>query len=162
MIASVPYLLLILLVFLADRLSKLWAIAYLNAYGPTQINGLLSIQETYNRGIAFGMFQGIGPAVGWLTIAIVAGMFIYLLRLPREEKLIKVGLALIIGGAMGNLIDRVMVGQVLDFIETPLRSGIFNIADVAINLGMILVILATVLSLLHSRDQDAAEASPSG
>lgn len=162
MIASIPYLLLILLVFLADRLSKLWAIAYLNAYGPTRINGLLSIQETYNSGIAFGMFQGVGPAIGWLTIAIVAGMLIYLLRLPREEKLIKIGLALIIGGAIGNLIDRVTVGEVLDFIETPLRSGIFNVADVAINLGMILVILAVVLSLLHSRDQGSAETSPSG
>lgn len=162
MIASILYLLLILLVFLADRLSKLWAIAYLNAYGPTRINGLLSIQETYNGGIAFGMFQGVGPAIGWLTIAIVAGMLIYLLRLPREEKLIKIGLALIIGGAMGNLIDRITVGKVLDFIETPLRSGIFNVADVAINLGMILVILAVVLSLLHSRDQGSAETSPSG
>ncbi len=161
MTASIPYFLLILLVFLADRLSKLWAFAYLSAHGPTQVNGLLSIQETYNRGIAFGMLQGIGPLVGWLTIAIVAGMFIYLLRLPKGETMIKVGLALVIGGAMGNLIDRVIVGQVLDFIETPLRSGIFNVADVAINLGMILVLLATVLSLLRSRSQSVTEAPPS-
>ena len=154
------YLFLILIVFMADRLSKLWAISYLNEYGPTQINPLLSIQETYNRGIAFGLFQGIGPLVGWLTIAVVMGMFIYLVRLPREEKLITIGLALIIGGAMGNLIDRIMVGQVLDFVETPLRSGIFNVADVAINLGMIIVLTATFWSMLRSRSQNLAEALP--
>ena len=154
------YLFLIFVAFMADRLSKLWAISYLSEHGPTQINALLSIQETYNRGIAFGMFQGIGPLVGWLTIAVVAGMFIYLVRLPKEEKLIKVGLALIIGGAMGNLIDRIMVGQVLDFVETPLRPGIFNVADVAIYLGMIIVLLATIWSMLRSRNQNLTEAPP--
>jgi signal peptidase II len=155
-----PYFI-IFLVFLADRLSKWWVISYLGEHGPTRINALFSIQETYNRGIAFGMFQGIGPLVGWLTIAVVVGMLIYLVHLPKEEKLVQIGLALLIGGALGNLIDRIIVGKVLDFIVTPLRPGIFNVADVAINLGIIIILLATIWSALRPRNQDLAEAPPS-
>ena len=153
---------LIVLAFLADRLSKWWAVTYLGEYGPTRINALFSVQETYNRGIAFGMFQGIGPLIGWLTIAVVAGMLIYLLRLPKEEKLLRIGLALLIGGALGNLIDRIMVGKVLDFIVTPLRPGIFNVADVAIYLGMIIILLATFWSSSRARNQNLAEVPPFG
>jgi signal peptidase II len=152
----IPYLLLILLVFLIDRISKWWALSYLTAHGATRINALFSIQETYNRGIAFGMFQGIGPVIGWLTIAVVVGMFVYLLRLSENTKLVKIGLALLIGGALGNLVDRILVGKVLDFIETPLRPGIFNVADVAINLGIILILLTAIWSALRSHSQEPA------
>lgn len=149
---------LILVVFAADRLSKRWAFSFLSEHGPTQINAYLSIQETYNKGIAFGMFQGAGPYIGWLTIVVVIGMFIYLLRLPKSEKLTRIGLALIIGGALGNMVDRVMTGEVLDFIVTPLRSSVFNVADIAINVGMAITILATVLSVQRARKQDLAKA----
>lgn len=147
----------ILLVFLADRLSKRWAASYLSEYGPTQFSAYFSIQETYNKGIAFGMFQGAGPLVGWLTIAVIVGMFVYLVRLPKEEKLLRIGLALIIGGALGNMIDRITVGQVLDFIETPFRSSIFNVADIAINVGMVIIVLATIWSTLRARKQNPVE-----
>ena len=157
-----PYLILIFLVFLADRISKWWAASYLAAHGAAQINALFSIREAYNRGIAFGMFQGIGPLVGWLTIVVVAGLLIYLARLPEDAKLVKIGLALIIGGALGNLVDRILVGKVLDFIETPFRPGIFNVADLAINLGIIIILLATIRSALRERDRKYPEAPPSG
>lgn len=136
-------LLFILLAFLADRVTKLWAAQFLAANGPTQIHSLLTIQEAYNRGIALGLFQGIGPFVGWLTIFIVLGAGIYMARLPREQWLARLGLAVLIGGALGNLVDRIFAGQVLDFIETPLRPGIFNVADVMIYLGLILVLLGS-------------------
>lgn len=61
-------------------------------------------------------------------------------------------LAALIGGAMGNLVDRIFVGQVLDFIQTPLRQGVFNVADVMIHLGMILTILGS-----WRRDRDKEE-----
>ncbi len=130
----------ILLALLADQLSKRWAAVFLNENGATQIHPLLTVRETYNEGIAFGMFQGIGPAVGWLTIAVVVGLFLYLNRVPREQRMLRMGLALMIGGALGNLIDRITAGQVLDFLETPLRPGIFNVADVFIYLGIFLII----------------------
>ena len=134
---------LILLAFLADRVSKWWAAAYLSEHGPTRFNSLLTIQETYNRGIAFGMFQGIGPAVGWLTIGLVVMLIVYLIKLPKQQMLPRVGISILIGGALGNLVDRIGAGEVLDFIVTPLRPGIFNVADVMIYLGMILLVIGT-------------------
>ena len=130
-----------LLAFLADRLTKWWAADYLTEHGLTRVNEWLTFRAAYNRGISFGMFQGIGPAVGWITLLFLLGLFIYQMRLPKHAWLLRLGLAVLIGGAMGNLVDRIFVGEVLDFIQTPLRQGIFNVADMMIHLGMILVFL---------------------
>ena len=130
-----------LLAFLADRLTKWWAADYLTEHGLTRVNEWLTFRAAYNRGISFGMFQGIGPAVGWITLLFLLGLFIYQMRLPKQAWLLRLGLAVLIGGAMGNLVDRIFVGEVLDFIQTPLRQGIFNVADMMIHLGMILVFL---------------------
>ena len=67
--------------------------------------------------------------------------------------LLRIGLALIIGGAMGNLIDRVTAGQVLDFIQTPLRPGVFNVADVMINTGVVLSLLGAFLQKERTRSR---------
>ncbi|MCA9960403.1 MAG: signal peptidase II [Anaerolineales bacterium] len=135
------YLIIMAMAFFLDRLSKWWAGYFLAHNGTTQVNTLITLRETYNRGLAFGRLQGVGQFVGWLSIGVLALMFIYLMRLPREMWLLRLGLALIIGGAAGNLVDRVLVGAVLDFIETPWRVGIFNLADVAINAGMVVSLL---------------------
>ena len=153
-----PYIL-ILLAFLADQLSKRWAMAFLDQYGVTRIHPLLTVRETYNEGIAFGMFQGIGPLVGWLTIAVVIGLFLYLTRLPAEQRLLRAGLAILIGGALGNLIDRVMTGRVLDFLETPLRPGIFNLADTFIYLGISLIFLGSLFASQSEKDEQAGDIS---
>jgi signal peptidase II len=139
----IPYLF-IIFAFLADRLTKWWAATYLAQHGPTKFTALFSLGETYNQGIAFGMLQGVGRWVGWLTVLIVLGMIGYMSRLPRSMGLLRLGLALVIGGAMGNLLDRVTTGMVLDFIVTPLRPGIFNVADLFIHLGLILAIIGTL------------------
>lgn len=137
--------LVMLLAFLADRLSKWWVAAYLAENGTVQFTSWLTIREVHNRGIAFGLFQGIGPLVGWLTLGVLLGLFVYLVRLPRQAWLLRLGLAVLIGGAMGNLLDRISVGVVLDFIETPLRQGVFNVADILIHVGMFLSILGSWL-----------------
>ena len=103
-------------------------------------------------GVAFGLLQGIGPLVGWLSVGILGGMFIYLVRLPQKMWLLRLGLALLIGGAAGNLVDRILVGAVLDFVETPLRGGIFNLADVAINVGVALVLLGLLWSVFGAEE----------
>lgn len=139
-----PYVL-IVIIFLTDWLSKQWALQFLAENGSTVINPFLTIRETYNRGIAFGWFQGIGPLIGWLTFAVVIFMFVMLVKTPRSERLLRWGLALIIGGALGNQVDRLVAQQVLDFIQIPIWSGTLNVADVAINAGMILLVLSVIL-----------------
>lgn len=135
----------ILFAFGLDRLSKWWAAAYLAEQGPTEIHPLVTLTPTYNRGIAFGLAQGIGPIVGWLSIVVVLGLLIYMARLPRSMGLMRAGLALLIGGALGNLVDRITAGQVLDFITTPLRPGVFNIADVMIYAGIFMAMAGAIL-----------------
>lgn len=136
--------LLIVLVFLADRVSKWWAAAYFAHHGPLQVTGWLTLRETYNTGVVFGMLQGVGSLVGWLSIGIVAVMLVYLTRVPREQVLVRVGLALIIGGALGNMIDRVLVGRVLDFVQLALPVGIFNLSDVFINVGLVVLAVGAI------------------
>ncbi len=150
--------LVMLLAFLADRFSKWWVAAYLAENGTVHLTSWLTIRAVHNRGIAFGLFQGIGPLVGWLTLGILLGLFVYLVRLPRQAWLLRLGLAVLIGGAMGNLLDRISVGVVLDFIETPLRQGVFNVADVLIHVGMILSILG---SWLYDKEERETAVVPS-
>ncbi|MCB8928214.1 MAG: signal peptidase II [Ardenticatenaceae bacterium] len=149
-----------LLAFLADRLTKWWAADYLTEHGLTRVNEWLTFRTAYNRGISFGMFQGIGPAVGWITLLFLLGLFIYQMHLPKQAWLLRLGLAVLIGGAMGNLVDRIFVGEVLDFIQTPLRQGIFNVADMMIHLGMILVFLGVWQQERREKQQRRETADP--
>lgn len=154
-----PYLL-IVLAFAADRLTKWWIANSFQAHSDTRISSIFTVHPTYNRGIAFGLLQGIGPAIGWLSIAIVLGLAIYLVRLPRSMWLLRTGLALLIGGALGNLIDRVTAGQVLDFIQVSLRPGVFNVADVMIQVGVLLSLAGSLLQRQAPRAQTAELAAP--
>lgn len=151
----VPFII-ILLAFLADRLSKWWMADFLAEHGRTYVNRWLTFTEVHNQGVAFGMFQGIGPLVGWLTMGVVVALFVYLLSVPRWQWLLRWGLAFIIGGALGNMVDRIFVGQVLDFIETPLRSGVFNVADVMIHTGLVLAIAGTLLQRRTAQEAESA------
>lgn len=146
---------LIVLAFGLDRLSKWWALEYLAERGPTALHPLVTLSPTYNRGIAFGLAQGVGSAVGWLSIVIVIGLLIYMWRLPRSMWLLRSGLALLIGGALGNLVDRITAGQVLDFIATTVRPGVFNIADVMIYVGLFISLAG---ALLQSQDGPTVQA----
>ena len=144
----------IILAFAADRLTKWWVANSFPVHSDTRISSFFTVHPTYNSGIAFGLLQGIGPTIGWLSIAVVVGLAVYLVRVPRSMWLLRIGLALLIGGALGNLIDRVTAGQVLDFIQTSLRSGVFNVADVMIQIG---VLLSLAGSLLHRQAPPATE-----
>lgn len=148
--------LLTIVAFALDRLSKWWAANYLFEHGPLQIHDLLILRVTTNRGMVFGLAQGAGSFMGWISLLIIGGLLIYLIRLPAGARLMRAGLAILIGGALGNLIDRLMAGEVLDFITTPLLPWVFNVADVFINGGMAIFIIAT---LLHRPEESAPVAT---
>lgn len=109
------------------------------------IPGVVGFTHTYNRGVAFGQFAGGGP---WILVALalaaVIGIIAYRARLLRTgapmHPVLLLGLALPTGGALGNVIDRIRLGQVIDFIDFGWWP-IFNVADTAISLGAVALVV---------------------
>lgn len=151
----IPYLL-IILAFAADRVTKWWAAENLVEFRPVEVNEFLTLHATYNRGVAFGMLQGIGPIIGWLSTLIVLGLLVHMIRTPKRFWLLRLGLAMIIGGALGNMIDRITAGKVLDFIQVAFLPGIFNISDVLVNVGMVVSLVAVTFQKEEETDEIGA------
>ena len=113
------------------------------------IPGFLDFTHVRNTGAAFGMLDGVDfPFKTWaialVAVAALIGIVVYASQLSRDQLLARTGLALIIGGAGGNLIDRITVGSVVDFVDVYWRSyhfWAFNVADSAITIGVAVMIL---------------------
>ncbi len=157
-----PYYLIIILAFTADRLSKLWMEAYLTENGPIFFTDWLTFYLTYNRGVAFGMFQGVGQVLGWVTLIVLVMILRYMQRLPPEFWLMRLGLALVLGGAAGNMIDRMWAGEVVDFIAVSFIPWVFNLADVAVNGGMAVALAGSFLHAPVKRDGEEQQAKGIG
>jgi signal peptidase II len=135
-------------VVIADQLTKHWAVTGLGDDRVIDVVWTLRFNLAFNNGMAFGQARGLGP-----VIAVVATLVIvYLLVSLRDQtsRISTVGMGLLIGGAAGNLIDRLfrgdawLNGAVVDFIDFQ-RFPIFNLADIAVNVGAGLLILGSVL-----------------
>ena len=113
------------------------------------IPGILNLTRVHNTGAAFGLLNGTDFPYKTLVVALIAtaaltGLAVYAGTLDASQRLSRFGLALIIGGAAGNLIDRVMYGYVLDFVDAYYGGWhfwAFNVADAAITVGVGLMIL---------------------
>ena len=137
-------------IVLADQATKALVRAKLPLYeSVTVIPGMLDITHATNSGAAFGILNGVEfpyKAVVMVLVALVAlaAVGLYALSLPAEQRVARLGLALILGGALGNLIDRALVGHVLDFVDAYWRDyhfWAFNVADSAITVGVGLMLL---------------------
>ena len=135
-------------VIAVDRGSKM-VVDGMYLAAPFQLVGsYLQIIRGENRGGLFGMVQGSAPLLALLSVGVILALVIYheRERLPRVSPL-TVGIGLLIGGAIGNLIDRVAFGYVLDFIDVgvgSLRFWTFNIADAGISLGIVILLVDTL------------------
>ena len=134
-------------VVLLDQGTKYWITRSLTYYQEVKvIPGFFNLVYIHNPGGAFGIFaknQGNLQSLIFIAIAIAAmGLVLYLYRnTPSEYPVLSIGLALIFGGAMGNMIDRIRLGKVIDFIDlyvSSLHWPAFNIADSAITIGMVI------------------------
>ncbi len=125
------------LVLALDRLTKaLWHDARVSL-----IPGILALRGTRNTGMAFGLLAGRQGLLIPLTLAVVAGVLLYLRR-HRLNRLCQYGAGLLLGGALGNLADRVFLGYVIDFIDPVfLHWFVFNLADAGICLGAALLMI---------------------
>jgi signal peptidase II len=137
-----------LLVVLADQLSKWWIEANL-AIGESLVDfGFFQIVRIQNTGAAFGIFQG-HPLV--FTVIDFIGIFIFLVlglfllrRWPFIDRMwVRSGIGLILGGTIGNLIDRLRLGQVTDFLDFKIWPT-FNVADASITVGVIILIFCII------------------
>lgn len=94
-----------------------------------------------NPGAAFGMFQEGGTVFGILAIIVSIFIIIYYPQIPEQEKLMRISLAMQMGGALGNFVDRILIGPVTDFIAVG-AFPVFNIADANITVGVVLLLYA--------------------
>lgn len=146
------YVVIALAVFGIDQWSKWEAVRYLSS-GPLQLDSYLNLALVYNRGAAFGFLSN---ASGWQNVffEVVAALMVvailwFLARAKNESRLLVVALMFILGGALGNLTDRLRIGQVVDFIDFHIGSWhwyTFNLADSAITLGAILLAVDALVS----------------
>lgn len=127
----------------ADQLVK-WVIRETVTRGDSHpVVWPLEIVHVTNSGAAFGMFQGAGPLLIMTSVVGMAAIFIYLLNPGFAHPLMRLGLACMLGGAVGNLIDRVKDGEVVDFIKVP-NFPAFNVADSGITIGVLLLAWAMI------------------
>ena len=158
--AFIWYLLSMVVVTL-DQWTKWLAETKLSFHEPvTVIEPFLNWTLAYNYGAAFSLLADAGGWQKWFFsgLAFVMSVFliIYLLKVPRQAKLLSMGLALVLGGAIGNLIDRLLNGKVTDFIHVHYADvwhyPIFNIADIGICIGIALIVIDMLF--LEGKRQD--------
>lgn len=135
------------LIFILDVLTKLWASNALSLYESIPIAPFFNITLAHNTGAAFSFLADAGGWQRWFftVIAIVVSIVIvvWLKRLPVDERLQAVALASVLGGALGNVLDRLMYGYVVDFLDFYYQDyhwPAFNVADIAIVVGAGLLI----------------------
>lgn len=139
-------------VFVADRLSKWWVVDVydLANKSPVDLLPFLDLTLVWNRGISLGMFQvdGDGGRYFLITLTGAISIFIAVWLYRSTEKILNIGLGLILGGAVGNIWDRLEYGAVADFLHFFIGNWsfyIFNIADAAITVGVILLLWDALL-----------------
>ncbi len=149
-----------------DQATKAWVLQALPGAPPlTVVPGFFDLVLSRNTGGVFGLFSGAPNAWRRLffaaaTAAALGLIAAFLRRWGRESRLLQVALSLVAGGAVGNLIDRLRFGSVVDFIDWHWRSHhwyTFNVADSAITCGALLLLLQ---SLLPQRPEQGGEAAP--
>lgn len=153
------------LTVILDQLTKYIAEAELVLHQPLAIFPSFNLTLMYNKGAAFSFLSDAG---GWqrilfvmLSVTISSFLFIWLKQISKDEKqknnnLLQIAIAFILGGAVGNLIDRALTGEVVDFIQVYYSSyyfPAFNIADSAITLGAGLLILDMLIEHKHNKNK---------
>lgn len=136
------------LVIVLDQLTKLWIMASFDEYEVLVVWPVFNLTLVYNTGAAFSFLSDAGGWQRWffigLAIVVSLAMVWWLRQLQPRERLTGYGLALVIGGAIGNVIDRIWLGKVVDFLQWHWEDWYwpsFNVADSAITLGVILLLL---------------------
>lgn len=157
---SWAWLVLSIAVIALDLYTKQLASEALILYRPQEVFSWLNMTLAHNYGAAFSFLSSAGGWQRWFFIILASTvsvvLLVWLIRLPRREWLTALGLALILGGAIGNLVDRIRLGYVVDFIDFHIGDWhypAFNVADSAITCGVILLLLDVLLLSLRGKEE---------
>ena len=138
-------------VIAADQITKYAASAVLELHQPVAVMPFLNLTLTYNKGAAFSFLSDAGGWQRWffavLTVVVATIIVVWLTRLKPGQRMLGCALALVLGGALGNLWDRLVIGAVVDFIDVYYGSWhwpAFNIADSAICVGAVMLVVSTL------------------
>lgn len=144
----------VVLWFLFDRVTKFFVTEYsIDTLASPRIDGVIELSLVHNHGAAWGSFSGMVGALVVVTAILCLVIAFYALLASSEASLLEmVGLALVFAGGVGNLVDRIVNGYVIDFI-TPLFIDFptFNIADIGITCGIVCVIVAFIIKFFAMR-----------
>jgi len=157
------WLLLSLIIVVLDLWTKQIATDSLTLYRPVEVTSWLNMTLAHNYGAAFSFLSDAGGWQRWLFTGLASVvtlvLIVWLFRLPSREKWTAIALSLVIGGAVGNLVDRIINGYVVDFIDVYYREShwpAFNLADSAITGGVILLLIdGLLISMKAKKDQDS-------
>ncbi len=145
--------LLALFIIVIDQLTKYW-VTQIFVYGETlELLPVLNLTLVHNMGAAFSFLSDAGGWQRWffaiISMVVSTVLVVWLYRLPSRQCLLAMAIALILGGALGNLCDRILLGYVVDFVDAHYQQHhwpAFNVADAAITLGAVLLILESLLA----------------
>nr|WP_059040608.1 signal peptidase II [Paenibacillus rubinfantis] len=146
MVYVLRYLIVGIIAFSVDQFIK-WSVATYMDLGQKipLISGVIQVTSIRNRGAAFGILQNQRLFFIVVTAIVLIGIFVYLRKIYRKQKMLAYALALIFGGALGNFVDRALHGEVVDMLEfTFINYPVFNMADVFIVIGVALVMIDTL------------------
>ena len=138
------YFLVLIFIILADQVTKIAVAAQGTGWSMEIIPGLFSFDYTQNKGAAFSCLSGVGWAQDFfaiLTFIILPVLYIAFLYMGKNRKWLKTSFVLLIGGTLGNFIDRIVFNSVTDFIHIHFFPAIFNVADIALTVGAIMLIV---------------------
>ena len=156
--------LIVLVIVVVDQLAKGWVVRDLPAYTPVDVAAwlrpVLSFTYVKNTGVAFGMFPQLNTVFTVLSAVVILLMVIFQRTIPPQVWIVHVALGLVMGGALGNLIDRITRGYVVDFLDVnfwPFATWpVFNVADSAIVVGVAILLVDSFF--LHHLERATADA----
>lgn len=145
--------LLAVIIAAADQITKIMIQkSFVTGQSVEVIKGVLNFTYVKNEGAAFGIMQGAKVAFIIVTVAVFAAAFIYFKKYRPESPLFLTATAFVLSGAVGNLIDRVVLGYVRDFIDVAfINFPVFNIADSMICIGAVLIVIYAFFDLKSSK-----------
>lgn len=152
------WLLLSVVVIALDQVSKAWVVAAIPPNGGFQVTDFFNLVFVFNRGAAFSFLSGADGWQRWLFLLLAAGISIWIawmIRRHAAERLQPAALSLILGGAVGNAVDRIVHGAVVDFLDFHYAGWhfwAFNLADSAITLGVALLLLHQLMQKEAAHD----------